>query len=383
MSNPLRPALYARHSPQPLTGALRRVLRSSPAQAMAWPHGMDRYLEAVNPLWSVSEVRARIVRVEHPTADSVTLTLKPNGNWRGFVPGQFVRLGVSVDGVRRSRCYSPANSAHCAGGEVELTIKAHADGYVSRYLKDHAESGMVVDLSPADGSFRLPGNVGQRPAHVLLISGGSGITPVMSMLRTLCDEAFGGRVTFLHYANSARDMAYLRELESIAARHSNVRLVRRYADSNDAELTGRFCREHLAAAVPDYADAQTFLCGPPPLMDAVHQVWEQDGIEDQLHLEQFTPAAPVVDLSEPAEGELRFAHSERLAVNDGRSILEQAEATGLQPEFGCRMGICHSCTCRKTGGRVRSLLTGVVSSDEEEDIQICVSAPEGSVTLDL
>ena len=359
---------------------LRRVLGSRVLAAMTTPHGVDRYLELFNPIWSVNEVRAEITAVRRPTADSVTLTLRPNGNWQGFRAGQFVRLTVEIDGVRRTRCYSPANSVHAADGKIELSAKAHAGGFVSRFLRDAARPGMVVTLSQADGSFALPE---QRPERVLLISGGSGITPVMAMLRTLCDEGYTGRITFLHYCNAARDLIYAEELAAIAASHPNVELLRAFTEAEQCgELQGLFHREQLATAVPDYAEASTFLCGPPGMMKAVQQLWAEDGLSERLHLENFT-AAPVVIDSAHAEGEVRFARSERLAANSGATLLDQAEAAGLRPEAGCRMGICHTCTCRKLSGRVRDTRTGQLGDEGEEDIQICVSVPVGTVTLDV
>ena len=359
---------------------LHRILTSRVVTTLATPHGVDRYLELFNPTWSVHEVRAEVVELRHPTADSVTLVLRPNGNWQGFRAGQFVRLTVEIDGVRRTRCYSPANSAHAADGKIELTVKAHAGGFVSKYLKQQARPGLVVTLSQADGVFALPE---ARPERILLISGGSGITPVMAMLRTLCDENHAGRITFLHYCRSAADLIYAAELAQIAERHPNVELLRCYAEAEQCgELQGLFHREQLAAAVPDYAEGETFLCGPPGMMQAVQQLWEQDGIADRLHLERFT-AAPAVIETGAAGGELRFARSERLAANNGASLLDQAEAAGLKPEAGCRMGICHTCTCRKLSGRVRDTRTGEVSEAGEEDIQICVSVPVGTVTMEL
>ncbi len=362
-----------------LSTGLRRVLGSRVLAAMTTPHGVDRYLELFDPTWSVHEVRAQVVEVSHPTADSVTLSLRPNGNWRGFRAGQFVRLTVEIDGVRRSRCYSPASSVH-ADGRIELTVKAHSTGFVSKFLKQNARAGMVLTLSQADGVFALPE---ARPERILLISGGSGITPVMAMLRTLCDEGHTGRIIFLHYCRSAADLIYAAELAEIAERHPNVQLLRCFAEAEQCgELQGLFSREQLAAAVPDYAEASAFLCGPPGMMQAVQQVWESDGIAGRLHLERFT-AAPATIETEEAEGELRFARSERLAANNGASLLDQAEAAGLKPESGCRMGICHTCTCRKLSGRVRDTRTGEISESGEEDIQICVSVPVGTVTMDL
>ncbi len=206
----------------------------------------------------------------------------------------------------------------------------------------------------------------------------------MSMLRTLCDEGFKGEITFLHYANSAADMIYADELAALAQRHDNVTLLRAFAEGDESgELSGLFCSEHLCSSVPDFAQATTFLCGPPPMMAAVENVWEQEGISDRLHKEQFTLAAPQADSDEDAEGEVRFARSETLVTNDGNNLLEQAEGAGLTPESGCRMGICYSCTCKKTSGKVRDLRTGEISSGDEEDIQLCVSVPVGTVTLDI
>ncbi|WP_372653437.1 ferredoxin reductase [Alcanivorax borkumensis] len=359
---------------------VNRLLQSRVATILATPHGVDRYLEVLNPMWSVDEVRAEVERVDYLTDDSATVTLRPNSNWQGFIPGQFVQLTVTIDGKRQTRCYSPANSVHRADGRIELTVKAHANGFVSRYLREQMSVGEVVTLSQAAGEFALPA---ERPERVLLISGGSGITPVMSMLRTLCDEGFSGPVTFLHYANSAADMIYASELESIAERHDNVTLLRCFNDESEhGELTGLFSREHLFRSVPDYAEATVFLCGPPPMMATVEKIWEEDGLGDRLHKEQFTLASPDLQ-SDNVAGEVRFLQSERVEVNSGATLLEQAEEAGLTPQSGCRMGICHTCSCRKTAGKVRDIRTGEISDASEEIIQICVTVPVGTVTLDI
>ena len=353
------------------------MLASSVVEALATPHGVDRYLEMINPAWALDEVRAKITVVRHLTADTVTLTLRPNGNWRGFRAGQFVRLSVEIDGTWRMRCFSPADSVHRADGCLELTMKVQPDGLVTGYLKTHAAPGMIVRLSQADGEFFLPT---PRPRRILLISGGSGITPVMAMLRTLCDEAFNGKVTFLHYARSAADQLYATELAAIEARYPSVKIVRAY-NAPGGQLTGLFCREHLVAADPHFAEAETFLCGPPPMMAAVQALYAAEGLSDRLHLEQFTASAPVVVAD--AEGTVSFTRTGSAVANTGRTLLEQAEEAGLTPESGCRMGICFSCTRVKETGCVRNVLTGEVSGEADEAIQICINVPVGDVTLDL
>ncbi|WP_258906730.1 ferredoxin reductase [Actinokineospora sp. UTMC 2448] len=352
--------------------AVRRVLESPIVTGLTAPHGVDRYLGMVNPLWSVREIRAVVVRVAHHTPDTVTLTLRPNANWTGARAGQHVRLTVAVGGVLRTRFFSVAS----AEGSADVEITAKVNRAVSRHLKEHARPGMVVTLSPAEGEFVLPDVL---PARLLLISGGSGITPVMSILRTLTARAHDSRITFLHYAFTPRDVVYADELAAIAAADSRVTLRIAYTEAPGAgALDGLFRREHLAGA--DHAAALTYVCGPAPLMDAVADLWAADGLADRLLAERFVP---VTVPSADAVGEVRFRRSGVRAANDGRSLLEQAEAAGLSPEYGCRMGVCHTCTTVKAGGAVRNTLTGAVSAEPGERVQLCVTTACGDVELDI
>jgi ferredoxin-NADP reductase len=349
-------------------------------EALATPHGIDRYLELVHPMLTVRELRAEVVHVHRSTDDTVTLTLRPTRQWKGFTAGQFVQVSIDIDGVRRTRCYSPACSQYRSDGRIELTVKAHPEGIVSQYLHANATPGLVVGLSQADGAFHVPD---ERPSRILLVSGGSGITPVLSMLRTLCDEDYAGDVVFLHYGNTERDVAYRAELLEIARRHDNVRVVLAYtAQRTGGDLHGLFGREHIEAAAPWFADAQTFLCGPPPLMSAVRDFYAANGLDDRLHVEDFAPAPIVVD-DGAATGSVTFERSAMRAGNTGRTLLEQAEAAGLAPEYGCRMGICFSCTQIKTSGCTRNILTGEAHVDPDEEIQLCISVPVGDVALDI
>lgn len=377
------PSTRGFHNSPGLPAPLRRLLTSTLVDTLTTPHGVDRYLEVVNPLWVVHEVRARVVAVMQKTPSSLTLTLQPGRSWQGFAAGQYIRLGVDIDGQRRERCFSPANSVYARNGQIELTLRIHAQGLVTRYLAAQAKPGLIVRLSQAEGRFALPT---MRPERIILISGGSGVTPVMAMLRTLLDERHTGAIRFLHYAQSAQEEIYRAEVDALMAQHANLHVQRVYADATSSNaLTGYFCKEHLQAVAPDYAQAQTFLCGPAGLMQSVQNLFAAEGLSEQLHLEHFTAASlPNVTLdAASALGEVRFTRSERLTQNNGDTLLNQAEAAGLSPVSGCRMGICHACTCRKTSGRVRDLRSGQISDADESDIQLCVSVPVGTVTLDL
>src|SRR5208282_3666078 len=197
----------------------------------------------------------------------------PNDNWRGFRAGQFVGVSVEVDGVRLTRPYSPAGSEHAPGGALELTVSTHPRGRVSRHLREHARPGIIVDLTQAQGEFVLPR---LRPRRVLLISGGSGITPVMAMLRTLCDEGCRTEIGFLNYSRTRTAALYESELRYLALRHEGLRIARGFTRARGSQLSGRFSREHLSAVISNHADAATFVCGPPALIDAVRGVWAMD-----------------------------------------------------------------------------------------------------------
>lgn len=358
----------------------RLLLESRLVTALAEPHGVDRYLGLVNRLWSLHEVRAVVTGLTHPTEDSVTLTLRPNGNWRGTQAGQYVRLTIEIDGRRRTRCFSVASSAERADGLIEITAKVNPGGTVSRYLKRSAAPGFVVELSQAEGDFVLPAD---PPEHILLISGGSGITAVMSILRTLRDRRADVRITFIHYARTAVDVIYRAELAALRRSVPGLTLAYFHTRQPPHSVPTRyFSKQHLLAVAPDYAEALTYVCGPASLLDAVTGLWQDERLDDRLRVERFTLATPAPH-THPASGTVRFGASGLTVPNDGRTLLEQAEGAGLRPEHGCRMGICHTCVTRKRAGSVRNAISGAVTSEQDEPIQLCICTPCGDVELDL
>ncbi|MDZ5620853.1 ferredoxin reductase [Nocardioides sp. HM23] len=356
--------------------ATTRVLRSRLAAALATPHGVDRYLELVNPMWAANEVRARIVDITrevdvpgHPPV--ATLTLQPTSTWRGHRAGQHVQLGVEVDGARRTtRVFTVSSPESKAGDRFTITMRANPDGVVSRYLVERAEVGTMVHLSQAQGEFVLPDQV---PDHIVFVSGGSGITPVMSMLRSLQRRTHRGRITFLHYAQSPAHQIFAAEMEEIRRSGYGIDVHLLHPELGDPALSPAF----LQRLVPGYRDLPTWACGPAPLIEAVQAAY--DG-SDALRVEYFKP--PRVS-NGSVEGEISFTRAGTTAANSGATLLEQAEAAGLNPAFGCRMGICFSCTSNKLEGTVRNVLTGETSSLPDEDIRICVSSPEGDCAVEI
>jgi ferredoxin-NADP reductase len=354
----------------------RRPLRL--LEAIAGPHGVDGYLEQVSPLLVTGEGRAEVIAVDRGTPDSATLTLRPNLAWRGFRAGQFVNVAVEIDGVRHRRCYSPA-CPEGRGSTLEITVKRHPEGLVSGFLVEQAAPGLILGLSSAEGDFLLPA---RRPESVLLIGGGSGITPLMAILRTLLAEGYEGSIALLQYAPDPAGAIYGEELELLAARHENFELLRSYTRAPcSGELDGHFSPLHLPQSDPCFAEAETFACGPQGLLDAVRGTWA-NGLEHRLHVESFVPPS-FVPVGEACEGTIRFAGSGLEVENNGASLLEQAEAAGLTPVFGCRMGICHTCTLTLVSGTVRDLRNGDEYGQPNEPVQTCVTAAVGDCTLDI
>lgn len=357
------------------------ILRSRALNALASPHGVDRYLELVNPMWAANEVRARLVEktfeVDVPGQPRVaTLTFQPTSTWRGHRAGQYVQLGVEIDGARRTtRCFTVSSSDSKPGERFTVTLRANPDGRVSQFLVERAQPGQIVHLSQAEGEFTLPDHV---PDHILFITGGSGITPAMSMLRSLQRRTHRGRVTFLHYAQSPDHQIFRDELAEIATAGYGIDLHLVYPESG-----GRFFTPmELERLVPGYRDVDTWLCGPAGLVEKVQAAYAKDGAPSNPRLRVEFFKAPAVSTG-TAEGEVTFARAGATAANTGATLLEQAEAAGLSPQFGCRMGICFSCTATKREGTVRNVLTGETSSLPDEEVRICVSTPEGDCSVDL
>ena len=362
-------------------GIIRRALASQPVARLTSPRTPDEYLEVINPMLTIEAVRARVIEVIAETGSASTVRLKPNGAWSGFTPGQHVEFGVEVNGTRRVRVFSVSSSAENTDGSFTVSVKAHPDGFVSQHLHSGLlQPGTIVYLSPAQGDFVLPETV---PAHITLISGGSGITPVMSMLRTLTDSKHPGQITFVHYARSREDEMFSTELDDLGAL-PGVTMVRIYtrAPSPGATLAGRFTLEHLTSMGIDPATMPTWVCGPAGLIATVRDTYAELGAADQLTAEYFK--VPSVDLdAADATGTVTFDASSISADNSGATILEQAEAAGLKPAFGCRMGVCNTCAVKKLHGAVRHVISGEICANTDETIKVCVQVPVGNVSVEL
>jgi ferredoxin-NADP reductase len=349
------------------------------ARRFALDRQIEFWLREIDSSWSLRDLRARVVEVRDETHDVKTFVLAPNGRWPGHRAGQFVTVEVEVDGVRMTRCYSLSSAPgdrHCA-----ITVKRVDGGRVSAWLHDHLQRGDGLAIGEPAGDFVLPDAI---PEKLLLLSGGSGVTPVMSILRDLADRKAIRDVVFVHAARSAGDVIFAAELQQLAACHRGLRLAIVLED--DAVLGGRIDAARLFAIVPDFEQRETWLCGPAGMMDALSPIWTSAGIAERLRVERFAPP-PLPALAAgtaPARVALTLLRSGRRIETDGSgTLLDQLERSGERPAYGCRLGICNTCRCRKRAGIVENARTGEVSSEGEEDIRLCVSRARTDLELAL
>ncbi|QSP94906.1 2Fe-2S iron-sulfur cluster binding domain-containing protein [Marinobacter salinisoli] len=338
----------------------------------------DPLLERINPLWVQGYTPAQVTQVIQETSDTKSLVLKPAQRWQGFEAGQHVNICAEIDGKRHTRTFSLSSAPILwrEMGLITLTIKRLPGGLVTNWLHDHLEPGNVLGLGDAFGDFLIPAPA----APVLFIAGGSGITPILSQLETMASQDYRAPVTLLYYVRSQRDVIAGKRLEALAARYSALSLI---IIATEEGTSPRYLSDADLETVPGLKARQVFLCGPKGLMDLANQLLRSRGVAtSDIHCTYFS--APRANLDDQSlGGQVQFARSHLEVGSEGdANLLDIAEAAGLNLRYGCRMGICHQCSCRKTSGTVINRLTGQRSGHGEENIQLCISVPQGPVSID-
>src|SRR3546814_414562 len=304
----------------------------------------DDYLRLINPLWTSRELRGRVEKVVKETEDAATLVIKPGWGWRwSHRPGQYIGIGVPVDGKFQWRSYSVSSPTKRRGRTIAITIRAMPEGLLSSHLVNGLTPGTIVRLAAPEGDFTLPD---PPPARMLFLVGGSGVTPVMSMLRTL-DRRGTMPDVVMHYSSPTPDrMIFRDELLALEKKHEGFTLHQLHTDTDGILDLGE-----LDAICSDWRERETWACGPSPMLDAISGHFEAAGLEDQLHLERFT-----LELGGAGGegGTLTFRNSGKQVDADGATtILEAGEEVGVGMPFGCRMGICPTCTLTLVSGTVQ------------------------------
>jgi ferredoxin-NADP reductase len=343
------------------------LLRSTWLRPLNDLDAIDDWLGLLNPAWSIGRIRARIATIDQETPDTCTFRLIPNWRWPGFEAGQHVVVEVELDGVRHHRTFSLSS----APWEATLALTVKRQGRVTRAMHERLRAGDVLTLSPPAGTFVLPQHL---PGQLVFVAAGTGITPMRSMLWDLAGRDYKGAITLVHVCRDPRQQLFAWELVALAQRLPGLRL-----HVHDTSTDGRPSADELVRSFPALASADTFLCGPPAFMDELRTHPALAGLGARLRMEHF--GAPLS--SRPGEGLICAARSGVSFAASGGPILIDAEAAGLAPKHGCRVGVCQTCKVRKLSGSVEDLRTGRISDRPDELISICVSAARGELVLDL
>jgi len=351
--------------------ALRRV-----ASLLTTPREPEDFLNLVNPLASARQLRGVVTKVVRETADSTTIHFRPGRGWNPHAAGQWARIGVEIDGVRQWRSYSLSAAV---GHDPAITVTAI--GFVSTALARSTKVGDILFLDTPQGDFVLP----EHPRPLLMLTAGSGLTPVMSMIRTLVPRRPDADVVLVHSARTRDDALFHDELLELADQFPGLTVRHWFTREEGSRRLDLSDVTDLETLCPDWRERAAYACGPTDFLDAATELWLRDG-DDATHtnltIERFAPV--LLEGSGGEGGLLTFEKSDKEVEAGGDvPLLEAGEDCGVVMPSGCRMGICRSCLVPLVAGKVRDLRTGEVHGDEGELIQTCVNAAAGPVHLDI
>lgn len=371
-------------------------LKDAPTQLVSWN---DR------PAWDDETDTLLMCRrrsaVTHDVTTFVFEALAPRRF--EYEPGQFITIGVEIDGAVVERCYT-ISSSPSRPFTISITVKRVPGGVVSNWLHDNLQPGQIITARGPLGQFTYA----EYPADkYLFLSGGSGITPVMSMLRTLHDLSLGTDVVFVHSARTPADIIFRRELADIASMSASVQVAHVCEDDAPTEAwgghRGRLTPETLTQICPDFLEREVFVCGPGPYMSAVKSLLSAAGFDmDRYHQESFVLdellSDAAVDTSDAATilaggndtaagtgFDVEFARSSRtIQCPEGTKVLDAATKEGLNLASSCGQGLCGTCKVTLISGEVDMQHNGGIRPKEiaQNKILLCCSTPRTALVVD-
>lgn len=355
-------------------------LRKTLLQAVITPDQFDFWSRELGSTAAWNRCIARVVDKKIEANNTVSLTLKPNKNFAGFTPGQHVNVSALIKGVRITRSYSITNTPN-AKGLVEITIRQEPQGVMSSWLNNDATVGSTVELGTVFGDMTLA-TTPTKP--VLLLAAGSGITPMMSLLRQAVLEHPALPVTLLYWDKTQADFCFVEELEQLAVSHPQLTVHRISTRESvpKGSLAGRIELAQLKQCVKNLSDQTTFVCGGNDFVNATQKMLKNK--VSTLQSESFSAATNVTPKGKAQSFEITLTESDRvITVSNQDNLLKQLEAEGIAVESGCRMGICNTCTCQKLTGNSQDISNNEINSESRTPIRLCVSRATSDMQLAL
>lgn len=333
----------------------------------------DDYTRLVNPLWTAREIRGRILAATPGPDHTTNLTIEPGwGLNPTFTPGQYIGIGIALNGRFTWRSYSLTSAGTSSGGsrrELSVTVKEVDGGQLSGHLT-HARPGMIVRLAQPAGEFILPT---PTPSRLVFIAAGSGITPIIAMLRHLAGAQPYPTIDVIYSVRTRQDVLFPEDLDRAAELGARMHI-------QVTSEKGRLAPRNVEGITGELAeDAHVFIAGSAEFTDAFREGLA--GCGALVHTEAFTlprtntTTGGRVTFAQTAVGEPVVADSDGVTT-----ILESAEGAGLSLPFGCRMGICQTCVQQIQEGYAQDLRTGETKGPGER-VRTCVCVPAGDLTI--
>lgn len=292
-----------------------------------------------------------------------------------YLPGQFLTLNLEIEGKKVKRSYTIASSPS-QRDYIEITVKREDQGLVSRHLHDTLKIGDRIEVSAPSGKFTF---TGAEHESIVLIAGGVGVTPMMSVLRYLTANCWSKEIFFVFGVRTPEDIIFREELEYLEKRHANLKVWITVSQAAEAEwkgATGRLSAEALDQAVPSIQSRLIHICGPGPMMDGTKQILLEMGVpKAQIKMEAFGPPPEKVKRASAVAAEqsdnsttVEFVESQKsVPISSSETVLEAAENNGIEIDNSCRAGSCGACKVKMLAGEVEMEIDDALDEDEKEE----------------
>ena len=349
----------------------RASLFNSMAQSVMNSHDANFWLQKINPLWSMNQPLAKIVKKQIVAKDMVSLILQCNRHVQRGVAGQHHPVTVEIAGRHYERTYSlmQVDADHLC-----LTVKKVDQGLVSSWLVDQSQTGDILRLGQPYGEMQQQ----VQTPRLLLLAAGSGITPMLSLIEAFCQsrQLKAIFVQLMYWVKTHEDAAYAEYLKEVVENFPNFTYQIFYTQQQDQRLNP----SHIDQ-LKSLNETTVYACGPSGFAATAETLFKHVA---SIQTEAFSLSQFDTDATDTGFINVTLTQSNKtIAIPKGQSILSSLEHQGIKPKHGCRMGICNKCACTKAQGSTRNLLNDSANHEPSQLLKICVNSAQSDLVIDL
>ena len=349
----------------------RASLFNSMAQSVMNSHDANFWLQKINPLWSMNQPLAKVVKKQIVAKDMVSLILQCNRHVQRGVAGQHHPVTVEIAGRHYERTYSlmQVDADHLC-----LTVKKVDQGLVSSWLVDQSQTGDILRLGQPYGEMQQQ----VQTPRLLLLAAGSGITPMLSLIEAFCQsrQLKAIFVQLMYWVKTHEDAAYAEYLKEVAENFPNFTYQIFYTQEQDQRLN----QSHVNQ-LKSLNETTVYACGPSGFAATAETLFKHVA---SIQTQAFSLSQFDIDATDTGFINVTLTQSNKtIAIPKGQSILSSLEHQGIKPKHGCRMGICNKCACSKVQGSTKNLLNGSANHEPSQLLKICVNSAQSDLVIDL